>query len=132
MTKVITLHNEKPVPSNNNEMNHSVSPQQYIIAATSDNTRRAYQSDIRHFIDWGGLLPTSAEIIMNYLQQYATNLNPRTLVRRLTALKNWHIYQGFTDPTAHPLIRKTLTGIKNVHGGVRKLTPPKTPFLIFL
>lgn len=116
MTKAITLHNEKPVPFNNNEMNHPVSPQQYIIAATSDNTRRAYQSDIRHFIDWGGLLPTSAEIIMNYLQQYATNLNPRTLVRRLTALKNWHTYQGFTDPTAHPLIRKTLTGIKNVHG----------------
>src|SRR5262249_55308564 len=81
-----------------------------------DNTRRAYQSDIRHFIEWGALLPTSAEVIMQYLQQHAKILNPRTLVRRLTALKNWHVYQGFTDPTSHPMIRKALTGIKHIHG----------------
>ncbi|MCX7126131.1 MAG: site-specific integrase [Gammaproteobacteria bacterium] len=37
-------------------------------------------------------------------------------MRRLTALKNWHQYQGFNDPTAHSAIRKTLTGIKNTHG----------------
>ncbi len=37
-------------------------------------------------------------------------------MRRLTAIKNWHIYQGFADPTAHPLVHKTLTGIKNIHG----------------
>src|SRR5262249_40229052 len=31
-------------------------------------------------------------------------------------LKNWHVYQGFSDPTAHTLIRKTLTGIRHIHG----------------
>lgn len=115
MDKSILLHNEQQV-STDAEMTYSISPQQYVVAATSDNTRRAYQSDIRHFIEWGAFLPTSAEVIMMYLQQQANNLNPRTLVRRLTALKNWHLYQGFTDPTSHPMIRKTLTGIKHIHG----------------
>jgi len=50
------------------------------------------------------------------LHAHAETLNSRTLSRRLTALKHWHSYQGFTDPTSHPLVRKTLTGIQNVHG----------------
>jgi integrase len=111
----IVLHNDNPA-SIDAETAHPISPQQYIIAATSDNTRRAYQSDIRHFVEWGAFLPTSAEIIMKYLQQHADSLNPRTLVRRLTALKNWHLCQGFSDPTSHPMIRKTLSGIKHIHG----------------
>lgn len=115
LTIAPVLHNEELASLDNNNI-RAITPKQYIIAATSDNTRRAYQSDIRHFIEWGGLLPTSAETIMHYLQQHAEQLNPRTLVRRLTALKNWHLYQGFPDPTSHPMIRKTLSGIKHIHG----------------
>jgi integrase len=88
----------------------------YIFAATSQNTRKAYQADIRHFIAWGGLLPTSSDVVMHYLHEHAKTLNTRTLTRRLTALRNWHQYQGFNDPTAHSAIRKTLVGIKNTHG----------------
>src|SRR3990167_3390099 len=88
----------------------------YIFAATSNNTRKAYQADIRHFIAWGGFLPTSTDVVMRYLHEHAKTLNTRTLTRRLTALRNWHQYQGFNDPTAHSAIRKTLTGIKNTHG----------------
>lgn len=90
--------------------------QDYIHAATSDNTRKAYQTDIRHFTQWGGLLPARTDIVLQYLNEHAKRLNPRTLARRLTALRNWHLTQGFSDPTAHPLIHKALTGIKNVHG----------------
>lgn len=111
----IVLHNEN-LGSAEVKTAHSISPQQYIVAATSDNTRRAYQSDIRHFVEWGGFLPTSADVIMKYLHQHADNLNSRTLVRRLTALKNWHLCQDFIDPTSHPMIRKTLAGIKHIHG----------------
>jgi len=96
----------------------------YIHAATSDNTRRAYQGDVRHFIEWGGQLPSSPERILQYLQQQANALNPRTLVRRLTAIKQWHITQGFIDPTAHPLIRKTLKGIQHLHGTPKEKALP--------
>lgn len=98
----------------------------YIHAATSDNTRLAYQADIRHFIHWGGRLPTSGEAILRYLQHFAATLNPRTLSRRLTAIRNWHVCQGFSDPTTHPTIRKTLTGIRNVHGRPKEKATPLT------
>lgn len=76
----------------------------YIEAATSNNTRRAYQSDIRHFERGGGRLPATPSQIAAYLEMYAHQLNPRTLARRLIAIRHWHVYQGFTDPTQHPAI----------------------------
>lgn len=88
----------------------------YWQIATSPNTRKAYQSDIRHFITSGGLLPTTTEGLLHYLNQHASNVNPRTLKRRLVAIKHWHNYQNFPDPTAHPLVKKTLRGIARTHG----------------
>lgn len=99
----------------------------YIKSATSDNTRKAYRSDIRHFENWGGQLPASSESIVKYLQAFAETLNPRTLSRRLTALKNWHIYQGFLDPTQHPIIIKTLAGITRIHGQPKEKAYPLLP-----
>ncbi len=109
--------------------NHTLTntlPHDYIAAATSHNTRRAYQADIRHFMQSGAMLPASSDSVLNYLQNYAATLNPRTLERRLTALKNWHLYQGFIDPTANVNIRKTLSGIKNIHGKPKDKAPPLT------
>ena len=88
----------------------------YVHAAISNNTRIAYQRDIKHFRDWGGLLPTTSDAIVKYLHCYAAALNPKTLKRRLIALKQWHTSQGFNDPTNILLIRKTLSGIQKTHG----------------
>lgn len=98
----------------------------YIHAATSDNTRKAYRSDIRHFIQWSGKLPCAADEIIRYLHAFANNLNFRTLSRRVTAIKNWHLYHDGSDPTANPLVKKTLTGIKNTHGQPKQKAPPLT------
>jgi len=103
----------------------------YIKAATSENTRKAYQSDIKHFENNGGKLPANPHQIAMYLQQYAENLNPRTLSRRLTAIKNWHVYQGFTDPTAHPAIIKTISGINRLHGKPKQKAYPLSPKDLF-
>lgn len=99
----------------------------YVALATSDNTRKAYQSDIRHFENWGGRLPANPEAIVIYLQHHAQTLNPRTLSRRLTALKNWHLYQNFPDPTVHPAITKTLAGIVRTHGKPKEKAWPLAP-----
>ena len=90
--------------------------QLYWQVATSANTRKAYQSDIRHFISQGGFLPATTEGLLHYLNQQATLVNPRTLKRRLVAIKQWHTCQEFADPTAHPLVKKTLRGIAMTHG----------------
>jgi integrase len=99
----------------------------YLPAATSNNTRKAYRSDISHFEQWGGRLPATQESIVRYLEAFAPTLNPRTLARRLTALKHWHTYQELPDPTQHPLIAKTLSGITRIHGRPKEKAKPLTP-----
>jgi integrase len=122
----IGLVGDKLLSLRNEENAVGFTKQDYIHAATSNNTRKAYQSDIRHFMNWGGLLPASPESIVNYLHQHAAILNSRTLHRRLTAIKQWHLTQSFADPTSHPYIRKTLTGIKNTHGKPKAKAPAMT------
>ena len=100
----------------------------YYSAATSDNTRRAYQSDIHHYeIVWGGPLPATTDNILRYLHAFAETLNPRTLSRRLTALKQWHRYQKLFDPTAEPMVTKTMTGIMRLHGKPKVKAAPLLP-----
>lgn len=92
----------------------------YIQASTSDNTRLAYQSDIRDFLQKGGALPATAQIVEAYLRACANQCNPRTLVRRLTALRQWHKFTENEDPTKHPLVTKTMQGILRLHGKPKK------------
>jgi integrase len=99
----------------------------YLAAATSSNTRKAYRSDIKHYEQSGGVLPATPEHIVNYLQHFAATLNARTLSRRLIAIKHWHQYQGFPDPTSHPLVSKTMIGITRVHGKPKDKAPALTP-----
>ena len=94
--------------------------QRFLAAATSDNTRRTYRSAIRHFQAWGGVLPCDEAALIRYLLTFAEVLNPRTLALRLTALSQWHRYQGFPDPAASATVRKTLRGIERVNGRPRR------------
>ena len=68
--------------------------ERYIEAATRDNTRRSYQSAIRHFeVEWGGFLPASADSIARYLADHAQPLAINTLRQRLAAIAQWHVLQ---------------------------------------
>ena len=88
----------------------------YLQAATSDNTRKAYRSAIRQFEKWGGRLPTDRDTVVRYLLARAVSLNSRTLDLHLTAISQWHHYQGIIDPVKDPLVRKTMEGIRRTHG----------------
>jgi integrase len=91
-----------------------------LASATSPNTRRTYQSAIRHFLAWGGLLPADEDTIIRYMLAYADTHNPRTVALRITALARWHIHQDFRDPTATSTVRKTLLGIARTNGKPRR------------
>lgn len=98
---------------------------QYIHAATSDNTRQSYRSAVRHFeVEWGGFLPSTADAISRYLASYAKSLAINTLRQRLAALSQWHIDQGFPDPTKSPIVRKTFRGIQRLHPTQEKRAKP--------
>ena len=98
---------------------------QYIQAATRDNTRQSYQAAVRHFeVEWGGFLPATADSIANYLVEYAETLAINTLRQRLAALAQWHISQGFPDPTKSPIVRKVFRGIQALHPAKEKQAKP--------
>jgi len=89
---------------------------EYLLAARADNTRRAYDADLRHFQRWGGHLPSDTDEMARYLAQHATELRPVTLRRRLAALAAAHHDRGFGDPTKHPMVRRVMQGIERRHG----------------
>lgn len=97
----------------------------YLHAATRDNTRRSYQAAARHFeVEWGGFLPATADAIARYLVDHAETLAINTLRQRLAALAQWHIDQGFPDPTKAPVVRKVLRGIQALHPAREKQARP--------
>ncbi|RMO83621.1 Cointegrate resolution protein S [Pseudomonas syringae pv. philadelphi] len=97
----------------------------YIDAATRDNTRRSYRAAVEHFeVSWGGFLPATSESIARYLASYAGTLSVNTLKLRLSALAQWHVSQGFVDPTKAPMVRKVLKGIRALHPAQEKQAEP--------
>jgi integrase len=97
----------------------------YLRAATRENTRRSYQGAVRHFeVEWGGFLPATADAVARYLAEHAEVLAINTLRQRLAALAQWHIDQGFPDPTKAPVVRKVFRGIQTLHPAQEKRAKP--------
>lgn len=96
----------------------------YIAAATSPNTRRAYQNDLKAFLAWGGSLPCSCEVVASYLVSQAEVLSPFTLTRRLVAIGLAHTTLGHPNPCRTELVRTTMRGICRVHGRPQRQVQP--------
>lgn len=97
----------------------------YLQASIRENTQKSYASAIQHYeFEWKGLLPATADHITRYLTDYAGFLSISTLKQRLAALSQWHIEQGFPDPTKAPIVKKVLKGIKTVHAVQEKQAKP--------
>lgn len=96
-------------------VNSDKSIQHYIDASVRKNTQKSYQSAVRHYeVEWKGFLPATADNIAQYLIDYADKLSINTLNQRLAALAQWHIEQGFPDPTKASVVHKVLKGIKTL------------------
>lgn len=97
----------------------------YISAATRDNTQRSYRSAVQHFeVEWGGLLPASADAVARYLADHGQALSINTLQQRLAALAAWHHTHGFPDPTKAQVVRKVMKGIRTLHPEKEKQARP--------
>lgn len=100
---------------------------QYLQAATSDNTRKAYRSAIRQFEKWGGRLPSDRDTVVRYLLARAESLNPRTLEgvrrthgqpkRKAKALRLEHVAQMVNHLRQLPTTKKKLRDIALVLTG---------------
>jgi site-specific recombinase XerD len=92
----------------------------YASASKAANTKRAYQSDFRHFANWcratgRGALPAQGETVALYLAHYGGQLSISTLSRRLAAINAAHRAASWAVP-ASPDLAAVWSGVKNVHG----------------
>src|SRR5664279_2993859 len=76
---------------------------EYLRAAKSDVTLRAYRADWRHFEAWCrqkgfSPLPTAPDTVAFYLGEMAATLRPSTLARRLTSINKVHRAAGHPAP----------------------------------
>lgn len=85
-------------------------------AAQSNATKRSYAADIRHFKSHGGAIPASAEMVAEYIANYAAVSAVATLQHRLIAIHRAHIDQGLPSPVMAPLVKRTMQGIRRTYG----------------
>jgi integrase len=97
---------------------------EFVAAATSANTLRAYESDIAHFLAWGGSVPADAALVARYLATHAESLSMATLARRIVAIRRAHILRDLPDPTKSELVRLTIRGIRRRHGRPQRRVAP--------
>jgi integrase len=90
----------------------------------SDNTKRAYLSDLAHFSQWGGAIPSSDRVVALYLAAHAEGLSIATLARRLVSIAKAHHAKGLLSPVASELVRATLKGIRREHGSLQTRAKP--------
>jgi integrase len=97
---------------------------QYVNASIADNTRRAYQQDLRDFLKWGGVVPCTSEMLAAYIAERAGTLSAHTITRRVVGIGRAHVSQGFTDPAKTDLVRTVLRGVRRVKGSAQRQAAP--------
>lgn len=88
----------------------------YLENALSDNTRRAYRTDLEHYMAWGAAIPSSPDVVAGYLTAHASSLSIATLQRRLVSIAKAHTMRGLADPTKSEMVKLTMRGIRRIHG----------------
>jgi integrase len=96
----------------------------YIRDSISENTRRAYLSDLGEFERWGGSIPACAETVAAYLAARADTLAVATLVRHVASISKAHEARGLPNPIRSELVRATLRGIKRTRGCAQREAKP--------
>lgn len=92
----------------------------YIQAAQSSSTKRSYAHDVRHFKAHGGKIPTTPEVLAEYLAKFAGVLAVATLEHRLIAIHRAHTDRGLDSPVKDRLVKRTMQGIRRTCGVSQK------------
>jgi site-specific recombinase XerD len=113
-----------------------ISPQEavehFIRESLSENTRKAYRSDLSHFQGWGGKLPATPESVSLYLASHAETLKPASLSRRIATLSKVHEASGWPNPCRTEAVRATLRGIKRLQLTAQRQAKPLLREELFL
>lgn len=95
-------------------------------------TRKCYARDTLLFRDWcakSDLLPMPAApqtVALFVAAEVARGINPRTIGRRLSAIRFLHREAGQLDPTTAEVVRGALSGARRIVGGAPRQVAPAT------
>ncbi len=95
-----------------------------VANSISESTRRAHQSDLDHFMAWGGSVPASPQLVANYLAAHVETLAVATLVRRVATISKAHEAKGLENPCRTALVKAALRGIKRMRGTAQRQARP--------
>lgn len=96
----------------------------YLRESLADSSKKAYRSDLAHFIAWGGTIPTTPEVVVRYLAVHAETHSNSTLTRRIVSISRAHTSQGYASPTQSDVVKAVLHGIRRVHGTAQQQASP--------
>ncbi|KOC20372.1 integrase [Comamonas testosteroni] len=115
---------------NRNKPNQIVkggSVQEYMDASQACATKRAYASDLRHFLAHGGAMPCTPKRLAKYLAESANDgLAVATLERRITAIHKAHVDQKHASPAHSEIVRQVMQGIRRTLGTKQRQVKPLT------
>ncbi len=125
---VLTRHNpflsRSTKGEGSNDMAADGAVEHFIRESLSENTRKAYRSDLAHFTDWGGVLPATPDQVARYLADHADTLAPSSLARRVATLSKVHEANAWPNPCRSEIVRATMRGIKRVKGTAQDQASP--------
>ncbi len=96
----------------------------YVEASRAQSSLKAYASDFRHFLSWGGDVPCGPELVARYIAEHGEALAPASLERRLASISVAHAAKGLPSPTKSELVRSVLKGIRRTQGTAQKQAKP--------
>lgn len=98
---------------------------EYIDASQSSSTKRAYASDVRHFLAHGGSIPCTPKRLAKYLAEFANaGLAVATLARRVTAIHKAHQEQKQPSPARSEIVKQVMQGIRRTRGTKQRQVRP--------
>lgn len=108
----------------NNTLNRGT-VQEYMDASQTNATKRAYASDLRHFLAHGGVVPCTPKRLAKYLAESANSgLAVATLERRITAIHKAHVDQKQASPAHSEIVRQIMQGIRRTLGTKQRQVKP--------
>ena len=116
--------NQDNTPAINNPASLSPDVMQYVSAALSANTRKAYQGDLADFMAWGGTIPCAPEVLASYISERAKAHCPQTITRRVVGISRAHTSAGYPDPSKNDLVRMVLRGVRRTNQLTQRQAAP--------
>jgi integrase len=102
----------------------------FARAVLTSSTRRAYASDLKHFVEWGGKIPSTSRMLADYAAHCADWYSVATTTRRLMAIRHAHVERNLPLPTGMEAVKAVMRGIRRERGVAQRQARPLTRKLL--